>query len=346
MNTKTILSILIVLFATLRAWTHEDLLRQPPRAYEKYAGFNVEESTCKNVLQPTYQYLLHLRNQGHKLALVMTSGSPIKMSKWRIRDDFQGRAYSDINQYIDALENYVRQTDRRDYRQVVKDCVRGRRGAEIDGQACVYASDVRYFHMGFVILDQRFGPHPFVVHFYGDSEYDFLKADIYVETLESYLREDRLTSCDATVMTVGRRMENRLFQFLKGDHAQNLLAQGNRSYNLVAHPWRLESQNCNIWVSEVMASAYFVAQDSWNRTDRRFAKDVLAKTFFRPVKVPTTFVQALGRLAAPFVGGINGEEGNFDHFYGVADIVPARSIIEWLNRHDQVKEIKKIYGDD
>ncbi len=344
---RGLLFLTLLVFGCL-SWGHDRLLGQTPRAYEKYAGFNPGNNGCRNVVEPTRQRLLQLRRAGHKVVMIMTSGSPIKMSQWRIRDDFNGVVYSDIHSYLQALEEFAsRNTSwrtRRDYQEIVKRCVRGSRGAQLNGESCVYRSDVRYFHMGFAILDPHFSDQPYVVHFYGDPNYNFLKASIYVETLDSYLREDRLTHCDATLMTLGRRMEDRVFDFLRGDHAQQVLASGNRSYNLVAHPWGLRTQNCNIWVSEVMASAYFVNRGSWPQTDRRLAKDILSKTRFRPVKVPLTGAQSLGRLAAPFVGGIDGEEGNFQHYYGVADIVPARSIIEWLQHHQQIKQIEIIRG--
>ena len=72
----------------------DQLLSQPARAYDKYAGFNSEGSSCRSVLEPTRRHLLNLRQKGHKLALIMTSGSPIKMNPWRIRDDFQGVTYN------------------------------------------------------------------------------------------------------------------------------------------------------------------------------------------------------------------------------------------------------------
>ncbi len=322
----------------------DQLLGQPARAYEKYDGFAKSGEICRNVAGPARRRLLQMRREGHKVVLILTSGSPIKMSKWRIRDEFQGVVYSTIYQYIDALEEYARRTTRwsqpSDYKARVNECVRGR--GQLNGRSCVENSNVRYFHIGFVILDPRFGDDPKVVHFYGDPKYKFLKASIFVESLDSFLRADRLTHCDTTLLKLGRRMESKLFKFLRGDHAQQVLAQGSHSYNLVAHPWKTLSQNCNIWVSEVLASAYFVTEDSWPKTDRALAKRVLSQTSFRPVKVPLTGKQRLGRVAAPFIGGINSEEGNIDHYYGVADIVPARSIIEWLDKLGQFRSIETV----
>lgn len=339
-----------LLFVCKTTFAGEQLLRQAPKAYPKYAAFNNKRGSCRNVIEPTRQKLLNLRKKGHKLALITTSGSPIKMSPYRIKDVFQGRDYADINSYLEALETYARRntsySEPQGYREAVKACVRGHRRAKLGGETCVERSNLRYFHMGFVILDRRYGDQPFVVHFYGDPRYKFLKASIFVETLSSYLQEDRLSHCDATILTVGRRMENQLMRFFKGDHAQRLLAQGNNSYNLVAHPWGIKSQNCNIWVSEVMASAYFVGEESWSRVDRLLAKRVLSQTHFKPVKVPMTVGQSLGRIAAPFINGLNGEEGNIDHFYGVADIVPARSIFEWLERLGEMGRSETIYGQE
>ncbi|MBY0386151.1 DUF2145 domain-containing protein, partial [bacterium] len=114
--------------------------------------------------------------------------------------------------------------------------------------------------------------------------------------------------------------------------------------NILSNPWKTKTQNCNIWMSEVFASSFYLNKSEWSRANRITAKKILAKTDFRPVKVAMSDIQGTAGLLDLFFAGLNTTEGNINFEYGVADIVPARSITEWLARNGRFQSVEYIKG--
>lgn len=336
----------IVLRTSFAGADFGELLSQIPRSYPVFTGFR-QASTCHDLIEPTRDYIHQLQKEGHQLALIMNNGSAIPLPKTRLRDDFNGKTYNNINDYIRALESYVQRNmkgERKGFQDIVRRCLNGHT-SKILPESCLVKSNIKYLHTGFIILDRELVNEPFVVHFYGDEDYNYLKGSIRVEALESYLDESKMGLCESKIVVLKKSAQRKIIDFFNNDHAQRLLAKGAKSFNLAAHPWKTGSQNCNIWASEVLASSLFVKPDGWNRSTRKFSKHVLAETGFKPTKMVFGSLFNLARFPAIFVGGVSMEEGNFIHQpYSVGDIVPTESIDEWLTLNGMVTSRKIIRG--
>lgn len=324
-----------------------ELLSQIPRDYSVFQGFKLKPSTCRNLLEPTREYILQLQNQGHELAIIMNNGSVIPLPKTRIRDDFNGVTYNNINDYIDALEDHVqrnRHGSTQSVEAIVNRCIKGYTSKSLP-QSCLVKSNIKFLHTGFIILNKKIAAKPFVVHFYGDEVQGYFKGSIRVETLDSYLAESKMGLCETKIVVLKKSAQRKVVDFFKSDSAQRLVAKGERTFNLTSNPWETKTQNCNIWASELLASSLFVKQSGWNRTTREFSKHVLAETGFKPVKMALGPLFSMARYPALLVGGVDMEEGNFIHMdYNVGDIVPTESISEWLQSHGQISSTKIIKG--
>ncbi|MCB0378194.1 MAG: DUF2145 domain-containing protein [Bdellovibrionales bacterium] len=328
------------------------LLSQAPRSYSTYGGFGNKKSTCHNLISSTRQYLNSLKKKGHQVALIFNNGSAIPLPKYRIKDQFHGRTYNNINDLVEVMEDWARRktswSEPEEYQKLVGRCLRGRKITGLDKKAfpesCVEPMKARHLHSGFVVLNSGTSKAPFMIHLYGDEKYNFLKASLRVETLESYLKEEKMQLCEAKIATLKPSDQKRILNFFKGNHAERLLAKGNKNFNLLTNPWKVKTQNCNAWTSEALATMLFEPQNQWKRANRHQAKQILWQTGFRPYKIPLGPLQSLARLPALFVGGIDMEEGNIDHFHGVADVIPTEAIQDWLKRHGKITSAKLIKG--
>lgn len=330
-------------------WAQASFLQQKPRAYKNYPAFN-NSTNCHSLKEPLRKRLAELSAQGHKMVMVLTGGAKFKLSPYRIKDEINGRVHASITTYVDDLKVHIEdRLQPRNYQEVLDQARRCLHGYRLDKRLsrlqCVTKNNVLYLHGGFIIMDPHLYHEPFIVHFYGDEKYRFLKPSIRVETFDSYFKESNLKLCQAQLITLKKKAEKNVFDFLRQDHSRKLLATGDKSYNVVAHPWGLNTQNCNIWMSEVLASSLYLHPSDWSKTNRRTSKLILSKNSFRPVKLPLTDLQTLARLPALFIGGFNTEEGNVDHELGVVDIVPMLSIYEWLVRKKWILTSQTIYGE-
>lgn len=306
-------------------------------------------SPCHNLKNPLKKRLNELHNNGHKMVLLFAGGSRFSMPKLRINDELNGQIHPQISSYITSLEKYIQQkmpsADVTEVKSQTKKCLHGQKlNPLLQGLQCTLASRIVFTHIAFVIMDENIYPEPFMVHFYGDADYNYLKPAIRIETFDSYMRESNFNFCQVGILRLKKQSENKVYDFVSHNYAENLLAEGNKSYNLVSNPWKTKTQNCNIWLSEVLASSFYLNKSDWPQANRVTAKKILAKTEFRPVKVALTDLQSSARILDFFVGGLNANEGNIDHFYHVADIVPARSISEWLVKNGHFKSIEYLKG--
>lgn len=306
-------------------------------------------SSCRNLKEPLKNRLYQMQKNGHKLVLLLAGGSRLSRSKLRINDELNGKIYPQLSNYIQDLEMLIEQkmpnAGREEVKSETKKCLHGKKlNPRLSKLHCTAPLKSFFTHVAMVFMDARIHPEPFMVHFYGDEDFNFLKPAIRIETFDSYMRESNFNFCQVGILELKKKSENNLYHFITDNHGENLLAQGNRSYNLVSHPWKTKTQNCNIWLAEVLASSFYLNKSDWPRTNRTTAKKILAQTDFLPMKVPLSDLQSTARILDLFVGGLNANEGNIDHFYQVADIVPARTITEWLAKNGHFKSIEYIKG--
>ncbi len=344
----------IVLCYNFKAFGHGStgLLSQVPRTYQSHPGIKNKPSTCRNLMEPTRQHLWQLKRQGHKVALLMNTGSDLPMGRLQLRDSYMGQKFQRVEDLILFLENRVSQsglTNDQQKENLIKKCLSGRKLSSKEKsflpESCTQINQSRFFHTGFVFLNPENSQEPFVVHMYGDEKYNYTRASIRVESLQSYLQEDRLHVCESKILQIRKSAQNKIMNFFKNDHPKKLLASGPKSYNFVTHPWGLMSQNCNAWASEVLAASLFMEPHLWASVDRRQSKVRLWQTGFTPAKIPMTNLQAFARLPTLFIGGINMEEGNIIHQpYVVADILPAQTVANWLIGHGLIIDQKIISG--
>lgn len=280
------------------------------------------------------------------MALLLAGGSRFSIPKLRIKDELEGVTYNSLDRYLNALQLYIKKEipQARDGKifELTKKCLRGDSlPPQLKQLHCSQPARVFFTHIVIAILDAE---EPFFVHFYGDENFNFLKPSIRVETLESYLTESRFSNCSANILTLTENAENRIYEFIKSGYAKLLLAPGNRDYNLLSNPWKTKSQNCNIWLSEVLASSLFLEKKNWPSANRQTALSLLQDTDFRPIKVVLTGLQSWMQIASLFIGGVELNEGNVFMHLRAADTVPARSITEWLNRLQLIQNSTTIKG--
>lgn len=347
---RTLIGLFIFIFSLSALGAN--LLKQPPRAYSTYPGFNKRPSTCKNLISTTRQHLNLLKKKGHRVALIFNNGSGLPLPKLRIKDQFKGVTYNNINDLVAALEDHARRNSSwsspKDYQELVRKCLRGRIRMRSEKKVfptpCTQPLRLRHLHSGFAILNPGTNKDPYIIHLYGDEKYNYLKASLRVETLDSYLEETKMHVCESKVATLTGNTQSRIINFFKGGHASRLLAKGNKNFNLISNPWATESQNCNAWTSEALATMLFGKTSRWSSANREQAKQILWRTGFRPYKIPLKTTHALARLPALFINGIDMEEGNVNHTYSVADIIPTESIQDWLLLHGKITSMQTVRG--
>lgn len=342
------LILLVLLVSNFSGAGTGNLFSQMPKAYPTYINWNAKKQVCFDLIAPNRAHFMKLRNQGEKVALILNKGNKILNIKRRLKDELNGVRYPDINSYIEALEDHVAaampHAKSQKIQNEVRKCTKGLKSKYIK-EGCTRPVTSNYLHAGFVVLDKNIPNTPFIVHYYGDAEYKYMKGAIRVESLDSYLNEKAIPTCQTRIVHIKKKAQRRIIDFLNKDFGSKVLAAGNKNYNLVAHPWGLKTQNCNIWTSEVLAASLFANRSEWSKMNRREAKNILFRTGFIPMKTGMSNIQALLRIPSPFVNGLSAEEGNFIHHpYAVADIVPPISILEWLDGHGVLTNAKTIKG--
>ncbi len=328
------------------------LLNQVPRSYPTFYGFK-SHSSCKNLYEPTRKTLLQLKKQGHELVLMMNTGSNQPMSRYQLRDSYLGQRFQRSEDMIHFLEKRALQagvTSDQQRERLIKKCLHGKELSHsekiIFPESCTQPNQSRFLHSGFVFLKPGTTQEPFVIHMYGDENFNYTRGSLRVESLTSYLAESALFICESQILQLKKTAQIKIKRFFEQNHASRLLASGKRSYNFVTHPWGLMTQNCNAWASEVLAASLFIESNQWNSVDRKTSKIRLWQTGFTPTKLPLTNLQSLAALPSLFIGGIDMNEGNFIHHpYAVADILPAQPIVNWLKQHSFTANERIIYGE-
>jgi len=287
------------------------LLNQTPGVYQAHPGVKNKPSTCSNLMQPTRKHLWELKRQGHKVALLMNTGSNLTMGRLQLRDSYMGQSFQRVQDLIEFFEARAFKAGLTSIQQVetlIKKCISGRQLSKneqrILPESCTQLNQSRFFHTGFVFLKPGSSQEPFVVHMYGDEKFNYTRASIRVENLQSYLNEKQLHLCESKILQIRKSAQNKIMSFFENNHANKLLATGPKSYNFVTHPWGIISQNCNAWASEVLAASLFMEPHHWKSVDRRQSKVRLWQTGFTPAKIPMTNLQAFARLPTLFVGGV------------------------------------------
>ncbi len=317
------------------ALANSGLLSVQPRSDYKNFSIFKSNSTCRGNLQPSLDRLKKLRNEGMQIAFVTKGGLSIATPRYQVKDVFQGKRYLTIKQMIAAMEDHLYDRGLRDrelIRDEVKNCVRGRhKSNHYFTQPCVKNFGRIYPHMGIAVLNSPAHPDPYIVHFHTNPETGWYRPSMRVETAESYFKESSNISCETKIILPKWSTQMKIKRALQSPLPERMLARGSKAYNLVSHPWGLKTQNCNEWLASFLAGALYTKSSQWNSVSREATYGVLQQTGFTPAKIVFNGGQSLAGLFE--LPGLSAYEGNIDHFYGVGDGLPSRTVLNWLKRH-------------
>lgn len=151
----------------------------------------------------------------------------------------------------------------------------------------------RYSHLG-VALRDHVRNRWLVVHLFnpcGKAE-----SEIQIQPLEKFYETD-LSDYEALLVLPSYANQARMRSVFMNPVTASVLHQ--KAYNLIAHPFRLEFQNSNQWVLEMMAMAL---DDTKQTRDRAGAQRWLKVMNFEPagIRIPNTRRTA-ARLFSPHV---------------------------------------------
>ena len=177
-----------------------------------------------------------------------------------------------------------------------------------------------YSHMGIVMRSHPQGKWIFIhlLNHCGSN-----KAALFDEGLIPFFN-DRPFRYQALVIFLKPALQQKIKQVLLNGTAEQLF---DSDYNMLASPYKQETQNSNQWVLEVIASAqsYYL-----NATERLAAQRILALSGYQGEKIKLSFWQKLGSI---FKDNVNLNEQNNQKNI---EFVSVRSVISYLEAQQQI----------